>query len=158
MIEFREGDIFKSNCDALVNPVNCVGTMGKGLAAAFKKQFPSNFGHYAQLCRGSRMRVGEVYPFQDRLYKSGFTVPVWVINLPTKMSWRNPSEIRWIIEGLDALKEWAETAPVKTIAVPALGCGLGELDWHEVKQVMIDNLSQVPNVTFVVFEPFPADR
>lgn len=125
MMRVLINDIFQSKAQTLVNTVNCVGIMGKGLALEFKKRFPDMFKDYAERCTRGEVRLGKPY-----VYKS--LLPPWIINFPTKEHWRSVSNLQDITRGLDYLvnhyKEWGITS----LAVPPLGCGEGQLEWRIV--------------------------
>lgn len=143
MIEFRQGGIFESGAEALVNPVNCVGVMGKGLALQFKKQYPDNFRFYAAACKSGNVRTGQVFVFEkDEKY---------IINFPTKQHWRDPSRIEYIKSGLQDLAEAVRVMGIKSVALPMLGCGLGGLNWVEVKPLIVDALQNIES-QIIVFE------
>jgi O-acetyl-ADP-ribose deacetylase (regulator of RNase III) len=121
----HQGNIFDSGCMALVNPVNCQGVMGKGLAKEFKKRFPHNFKVYKIGCSSGYVRTGKVFPCSDNQQI--------IINFPTKDDWRKPSEYEYIEKGLKDLVETLKDLPfITSIAIPPLGCGLGGLDWDKV--------------------------
>ena len=141
-IEYSDGDIFKSGCQALVCPVNCVGVMGKGLALEFKKRWPWYYEDYKLGCSRGYLKIGKVRHFRQ---EGGPTL----ISFPTKMHWRDKSLIFSVKLGLVDLKGWftrhgtvgakpgtVGAKPPKSIAVPALGCGLGGLKWEEVKPLI----------------------
>jgi O-acetyl-ADP-ribose deacetylase (regulator of RNase III)/uncharacterized protein YwgA len=140
------GDLFKSRAQTLVNTVNCVGIMGKGIAQTFKLQYPAMFDDYVKRCARKEVRLGEPYPYYD----SSGTV---VINFPTKNHWRSPSRLVDIERGLDYFvahyKEWG----VKTVAFPPLGCGNGGLEWEEVGPLMFRKLHQI-DVGIEVYAPY----
>jgi O-acetyl-ADP-ribose deacetylase (regulator of RNase III)/uncharacterized protein YwgA len=123
--QIKIGNILESNAQTLVNTVNCVGIMGKGIAADFKKRFPDMFADYKSRCDDGLLRPGEPY-----IYKS--TIKPWIINFPTKDHWRSVSKLKDIEKGVDLIlnkyKEWG----VNSLAVPPLGCGSGQLDWRDV--------------------------
>lgn len=145
MIRFQDGDIFRQKAEALVNPVNCVGTMGKGLALEFKRRYPRNFQLYQAACRRGELRPGTVLtvPEGDRL----------IVNLPTKRHWRDPSRIGDVRSGLQALAEEVRAKGIKSLAVPALGAGLGGLPWEEVREVIAETLEGLEDVDITVLEP-----
>lgn len=152
MIEVLIGDIFESNAQTLVNTVNCVGVMGKGIALEFKKRFPAMFQDYSGRCARGEVKLGEPY-----LYKS--VVPPWILNFPTKDHWRSLTKIQDIIDGLDYLiahhREWSITS----IAVPPLGSGHGQLEWRIVGPVLFQNLSLM-DIDVELFAPYgtPTDQ
>lgn len=126
VIQDSKLSILDSTADAIVNPVNCQGTMGKGLAKAIKEKFPVAFNAYKEQCDAGLMRIGMVHLVAIR-QKS----PRYIINFPTKLEWSRPSEVGWIAEGLIDLKSMLNhEQSIKTIAIPALGCGLGGLDFE----------------------------
>lgn len=120
----ENGDIFNSDCQYLVNPVNTVGVMGKGLALDFKNKFPDNFKKYRKYCKSGEFTVGKLLIISENNKK--------IVNFPTKLHWKNNSEINYILEGLAKLKTAIEKYNIKSIAMPKLGCGLGGLDWNIV--------------------------
>ena len=146
MIEIVQGDIFASACHAMVNPVNCVGVMGKGLALAFKKRWPSMFVDYQRACRNGTLAIGRMHPYQ-------VSDGVWVINFPTKDHWRNPSKLEYIEKGLEDLKQCVRSIGLTSVAIPALGCGLGELDWPLVKARIHLLGAALPEVLIKLYEP-----
>lgn len=120
----ENGNIFNSDCQYLVNPVNTVGVMGKGLALDFKNKFPDNFKKYRKYCKSGEFTVGKLLIISENNKK--------IVNFPTKLHWKNKSEINYILEGLAKLKTAIEKYNIKSIAMPKLGCGLGGLDWNIV--------------------------
>src|SRR5947208_5266012 len=155
MIEFRSGDILKSEAEALVNAVNCVGVMGRGIALQFKNAFPENFKAYAAACKRGEAQPGRMFVFGT----GQLTPPRYIINFPTKRHWRGKSRIEDIQAGLADLVEVVRTRNIRSIAVPPLGSGLGGLDWAEVRPLIERALAALPEVDVVVFEPGggPAD-
>lgn len=147
-IEYRDGSIFDSGCEALVNPVNCKGVMGAGLALQFKNRFSRMFVEYQRACRRGLLQPGTVQPVKVSSAES----PQWVLNLATKDDWRNKSEMTWIEQGLGDLRRFLLSAGIKSVAVPALGCGYGELDWSKVRQ-LIELRLQGLDATVVVYPP-----
>ena len=155
MIEYKTGDIFAEEVEALVNTVNCVGVMGRGIALQFKRVFPENFAAYAAHCRHGEMRPGRVFVFETNELAS----PRYIINFPTKRHWRGKSRIADIESGLQSLVEEIRARDVRSIAIPPLGSGLGGLDWSEVRARIQAALGKLDGVKIVVFEPGggPAD-
>ena len=131
--EIVNGSVFDQGCAALVNPVNTMGVMGAGLALEFKTRFPINFTLYAEACRKGEVKAGKVF-----MAKAG---SVWIVNFPTKKHFRDPSRMEWIEDGLDDLVEALSGRSIHSVALPALGCGLGGLKWKDVRPVMVDKLS-----------------
>lgn len=136
MIKVIIGDIFKSNAQTLVNTVNCVGVMGKGLALEFKKRFPTMFKDYYKRCKREDVQLGKPY-----LYK-GFVAP-WILLFPTKQDWRSLSRIFDIERGLRYLELHYKDWGITSIAVPPLGCGLGELEWAIVGRTLYRHLKKL---------------
>lgn len=120
----ENGDIFNSSCEYLVNPVNTVGVMGKGLALSFKNKFPNNFKKYKKYCNSGDFVVGKLLITSENNKK--------IINFPTKIHWKDNSRIGFIIDGLKKLKIAIEKRDIKSVAMPKIGCGLGGLDWNLV--------------------------
>ena len=147
-MEFVQGDLLEAEAEALVNAVNTVGTMGKGIARAFKTAFPDNYRAYARACRAGEVEVGRVFAFERR--GAG---PRWIVNFPTKQHWRNASRIEWIDDGLRDLRAFIEARTVRSIAVPALGCGLGGLDWSVVRPRIEAALGDLDGTRVLVYEP-----
>jgi len=148
MIKFREDnsffgdDIFEyvhiPNV-ALVNPVNCIGVMGKGLAAEFKSKYPDNFKAYAEHCKQSRLKPGGVFWYQDDQSE------VTIANLATKNHWREPSLLHWIVEGVKNLFNY--NGP---LVIPMIGCGLGGLHWPDVRAIIVKHLTGHPHDIYVL--------
>ena len=149
MIKFVTGNIFNSDVEAIVNTVNCVGVMGRGIALQFKKHYPDNFNAYVLACKRNEVVPGKMFIFElDQL-----TAPKYIINFPTKRHWRGASRIEDIEAGLANLKEVILERQISTIALPPLGAGLGGLDWNVVREKITTELSQLYNVDITVFEP-----
>jgi len=149
MIQFTQGDILQAETEALVNTVNCVGVMGRGIALQFKNIFPANFRAYAQACK-----LGEVQPGQMFVFDTGkLTPPRYVINFPTKRHWRGKSRLSDIETGLDALVAEVTRRGIRSLAIPPLGSGLGGLDWAAVRRLIEQALEKLPEVNTLVFEP-----
>jgi O-acetyl-ADP-ribose deacetylase (regulator of RNase III) len=149
MIEITRGNLLTSRTDALVNTVNCVGYMGKGIALQFKQAFPANFKTYEAACA-----AGEVVPGRMLIHDNGGLVnPRWIINFPTKRHWRSKSRLDDVEAGLLALVADVQRLGIRSIAVPPLGCGLGGLDWAEVRPLIEQVFLAVPEVHVLLFEP-----
>ena len=149
MIELRRGDLLKQNAEALVNAVNCVGVMGRGIALQFRKAFPENFKIYEAACKRGEVKPGEMLVFDTHQV----TNPRYIINFPTKRHWRDQSRITDIESGLEALVDEVKDRGILAIAVPALGCGLGGLKWSEVRPRIEKAFAKVPDVQVWLFEP-----
>jgi O-acetyl-ADP-ribose deacetylase (regulator of RNase III) len=135
----HQGDIFNSGCMALVNPVNCKGVMGKGLAKEFKKRFPRNFQIYKDKCAEGHLQTGRILIHQENGHI--------IMNFPTKDDWRSPSEYHYIDSGMKFLATQLKFLPfITSIAIPPLGCGLGGLDWtivcEGIKHGLLDVLGE----------------
>ena len=150
MLTFVTGDIFDQPADVLVNPVNCVGVMGRGLALQFKRRYPAVFRAYRQACRD-----GELCPGRVLLLPTGSDRPRAIAHFSTKRHWRDPSRIEDIDAGLCHLATTIRRLRVPSIAVPPLGCGLGGLDWHTVRPLIAARLHGL-DCAVAVFEPGPA--
>jgi O-acetyl-ADP-ribose deacetylase (regulator of RNase III) len=132
-----QGDIFRSKATTLVNPVNCMGVMGAGLALAFKKRFPAMYVEYHDLCTRGQVRPGKPHLFRDI---SG----TQILNLPTKVDWRDQSKLELIEAGLQWFRENYEVKGIVSAAFPALGCGLGGLCWDDVLPLLEKYLCDLP--------------
>ena len=152
MIRFETGDIIAADVAALVNPVNCVGAMGRGLALQFKRAFPENFRAYAAACARGEVRPGRMFLFETGTLAN----PRYIINFPTKRHWRAKSRMEDIEAGLDALADLIRERDIASVAVPPLGSGLGGLDWGSVRQRIEEALGSLKDVDVVVFEPHGA--
>lgn len=149
MIEYKNGDIFQADAEALINTVNCVGVMGRGLALQFKHAFPENFKAYAAACKRDEVRPGQMFVF-DTGQLSG---PRYIINFPTKRHWRGKSRMEDIEAGLQALVEIIRQNNISSIAIPPLGSGLGGLKWEEVRLRIEAALQPLEDVKVVIYEP-----
>lgn len=149
MIEFRTGDILKSDAEALVNTVNCVGVMGRGIARQFKEAFPRNFKAYEAACRREEVRPGQMFVFETEAMVN----PRYIINFPTKRHWRGKSRMEDIESGLVALVEEIQSRNIRSIALPPLGAGLGGLNWSDVRRRVETALGGLIEVQVAVFEP-----
>ncbi|MFB4306783.1 macro domain-containing protein [Actinomadura sp. GTD37] len=136
MIIERSGDLLRDDAQALVNPVNTAGVMGKGLALQFKRAFPANFTSYAEACADGRLRPGKVLAVQIGDER-------WVINFPTKRHWRSASRLEDIEAGLSDLSRTLTELDISSVAVPPLGCGHGGLAWGAVHPLITDRLGSL---------------
>lgn len=154
MIKETRGDILKADVEALVNTVNCVGVMGRGIALQFKKSYPENFNFYKKVCDDKGLSPGKVLVYDlDR-----FINPRYIINFPTKQHWKGKSKLEYIDAGLKALVNEIQRLDIKSIAIPPLGCGLGGLDWQEVRSRIETALSELSNVEVILYEPAGAPK
>ena len=147
MIEYKDGNILDEKVDAIVNAVNCVGVMGKGLAKQFKNKYPSNFKSYVLACL-----VGDVQPGKLHIFDTE-GIPKYIVNLPTKKHWCSNSSLEYINLGLKELINFITKHNIQSIAIPAIGCGLGGLKWDDVRSLIELHMNQVHNVRVVIFNP-----
>ena len=148
-ITFKTGNILDDDVAALVNPVNCVGVMGAGLAKQFKKKYPDMFEEYVEACNSGTFKIGNVHAFAaaDGHY---------ILNFPTKYDWRDPSKVDYINDGLNTLYTALPNLGIRSIAIPPLGCGLGGLEWEVVKPMIVgwhDQLNEVWEFELNLYEP-----
>ena len=149
MIQYTQGNLLDADVEAVVNTVNTVGVMGKGIALMFKERFPQNMSAYAKACKAEEVTTGKMFVTQ-----TGELIGLkWVVNFPTKKHWRNPSKMEWIISGLEDLKRFIVENDVQSIAIPPLGAGNGKLQWAEVKPHIERILSDLGDVEVIVYEP-----
>ncbi len=149
MISFKTGNIFESNAEALVNTVNTVGVMGKGVALQFKKAYYNNYKAYVEACKNNEIRIGKLFVFKDSNLSSG---EKYIINFPTKKDWRKPSEYCFIEAGLDDLADIIKKYNIKSLAIPPLGAGNGGLEWEKVKRIIKQKLENIES-DVIVYEP-----
>jgi O-acetyl-ADP-ribose deacetylase (regulator of RNase III) len=151
MMRFTKGNLLDADVEAVVNTVNTVGVMGKGIALMFKERFPKNYEAYAAACKAGEVRIGRMFVSSvDEL-----DGPRWVINFPTKQHWRAPTKLEWVRAGLEALKDVIRDKHIRSIAIPPLGCGNGGLDWDVVRPMIEEVLGDFVDVEIVVYEPTP---
>ena len=154
MIQFVSANLLEADVEALVNTVNCVGVMGKGIALQFKQAFPDNYKVYRRACERK-----EVVPGKMLVVETGqFTNPRYIINFPTKRHWRGKSKIEDVEAGLDALSAEIERRGITSVAIPPLGCGNGGLDWGVVRTCIEHALARLHGVSVLVFEPKGAPK
>ncbi|MFZ1426776.1 MAG: macro domain-containing protein [Geminicoccaceae bacterium] len=149
MIRFTEGNLLDAKAEALVNTVNTVGVMGKGIALMFKEAFPENTKAYEIACKEKLVKTGKMF-VTERHQLMG---PRWIINFPTKEHWRNPSRLEWIKAGLNDLRRVIQENDIHSIALPPLGSGNGGLNWPEVKSLVQEMLGKLADVDVIVYEP-----
>jgi O-acetyl-ADP-ribose deacetylase (regulator of RNase III) len=152
MIRFTRGNLLKAPSEALVNTVNEVGVMGKGIALMFRDAFPSNASEYMKAAKEKKVKVGQMFVTEN----PEFSGPRWIINFPTKKHWRHPSKIGWIREGLDDLVRVIKEMGIRSIAIPPLGAGAGGLEWSDVRSAIESAMAVVPDVEVLVYEPTAA--
>ena len=149
MIRYTQGNLLDAPTEALVNTVNEVGVMGKGIALMFRETFPANTEAYEKAVEAREVRVGRMFVTENR----ALVGPRWIINFPTKKHWRNPSKLEWVQEGLRDLAAVLRKHNIRSVAVPPLGCGNGGLDWMMVKREIEAALAELPDVDVLVYQP-----
>ena len=149
MVSEEHGNLLEATADALVNTVNTVGVMGKGIALQFKQAYPANFRAYEAACRRGEVRLGRMFTYETGLLEA----PRFIINFPTKGHWRARSKLSDIRAGLADLREVISDRDIRSIAIPPLGCGNGGLDWHDVQPLIIEALGDLPDVLVIVYPP-----
>lgn len=150
MIHFKQTNLLQSDAEALVNTVNMVGIMGKGIALQFKETFPLNFKLYQKACKAGDVRIGKMFVTET----GQLTGTKYVINFPTKTDWRSNTKLEYISAGLDDLLKVIEEKNITSIALPPLGCGNGGLDWKDVRPIIESKLLTVSDkINIEVYEP-----
>lgn len=149
MISFTQGNLLEARAQALVNTVNTVGVMGKGIALMFKERFDDNYRQYTAACKSMQLQTGHMFITRP----AELDGPRWIVNFPTKQHWRSPSKLEWIIEGLQDLRKFLLENNVKSIAIPPLGAGNGGLVWDLVKPEIERALGDLHDIEITVFEP-----
>ncbi|MCZ4319163.1 macro domain-containing protein [Aequorivita viscosa] len=148
-MKFVKGNLLNADTQAIVNTVNTVGIMGKGIALQFKERFPQNFRAYAAACKRGEVKTGEMFVFTE----TDLQGEKIIINFPTKQEWYRKSQYSWIEEGLKDLVRVIEEMDIKSISLPPLGCGNGGLKWEKVKLLLNNYLGSLKNVDVIIFEP-----
>lgn len=151
MIEYTQGNLLEADVEALVNTVNTVGVMGKGIALMFKEAFPENLAAYEAACQRQEVVTGRMFVTEQEALLG----PRWIINFPTKQHWRARTRMEWIDAGLEDLKRVIHERGIRSIALPPLGCGNGGLNWDDVKPRIEAALGELDDVRVLVFEPTP---
>ena len=149
MITYTQGNLLESHAEALVNTVNTVGVMGKGIALMFRERFDRNFNLYAAACKGKQVKVGQMFVTET----GELDGPRWIINFPTKDHWKGNSRLEWVESGLEDLKRVLRARKIRSVAVPPLGAGNGGLDWPTVRARIESTLSDLEDVEVIVYEP-----
>jgi len=150
MTKFTRGNLLEADVEALVNAVNTVGVMGKGIALQFRQAFPENYEAYRRACKSGEVRIGKMF-----VVSTGYlTNPRYIINFPTKRHWRDKSKLEYIRDGLKDLIYIVKKKNISSIAIPPLGCGLGGLRWEDVRPLIIEVFKSVPNMEVLVYEPY----
>lgn len=154
MITYGIGDLLKADTQALVNAVNCVGVMGKGIALQFKRTYPETFSAYQTACEQGEVKIGSMFVTRTgRDYG-----PQYIINFPTKTHWRNPSRLAYIDAGLTDLLRTVQDLHITSIAIPALGAGNGGLSWDHVHARLSATFDAIPDVHAVLYPPLAQQK
>ncbi len=149
MIEFKQGNLLEEKAEALVNTVNCVGVMGKGIALQFKRAYPENFRQYQKACKAGEVRPGSMFTVTTgSIFNSRY-----IINFPTKRHWKGKSKLEDIKAGLTSLVAEVQRLNITSIAIPPLGCGNGGLNWTDVRPLIESTFVALPDVRVIIFEP-----
>ena len=149
MIRYTTGNLLDAEVDALVNTVNCVGVMGKGIALQFRQAWPENYEEYRRACQHEEVRPGRMF-----IHDTGRLVkPRFIINFPTKKHWKGKSRIEDVASGLDAMVAEIRERGIRSIALPPLGCGNGGLDWGVVRSLIENKLRDLDDVEVLIYEP-----
>lgn len=154
MIKITNGNILKADTEALVNTVNCIGFMGRGIALQFKKAYPENFNAYSKICKEKKLHPGMVFTYRLPTLAG----PKYIINFPTKRHWKGKSKLEDIEQGLPALVQEIEKLGIRSISIPPLGCGLGGLSWETVRPLIEESLSGLTDVEVDLYEPRGAPK
>lgn len=149
MITYTKGNLLEADVDALVNTVNTVGVMGKGIALMFKERFTGNFKQYAAACKEDQVQTGKMFV----VHQDALLGPQWIVNFPTKQHWRSKSKMEWIVDGLQDLRIFLIENKVKSVALPPLGAGNGGLSWGAVREQIEVALADIEGVEVIVYEP-----
>ena len=155
MISTRTGSLFDSGAEALVNPVNCQGAAGRGLALEFRQRYRGNYQAYLSACHSRLLRPGVILTY---ISSTLILHPRYIINFPTKDDWRQPSRASYIRDGLLALTIEIQRLSIKSVAIPALGCGLGGLLWPEVRVMVESAFDTLPQINVFLYEPSEPQR
>jgi O-acetyl-ADP-ribose deacetylase (regulator of RNase III) len=149
MIEEGKGNLLDADVEALVNTVNTVGVMGKGVALQFKIAYPAMFKEYQKACKLGQVKIGNMFVYQN----STISNPKFIINFPTKVHWKQDSDLNYVSKGLKDLIIEIKSRNIKSIALPPLGCGMGGLNWIEVLPLIRQAFKNIPDVKILVFPP-----
>ena len=149
MLKLKRGNLLEEKTEALVNTVNCVGVMGRGVALQFKRAFPENFKRYQKACKNEELQPGQMFTVTTE----SLLAPRYIINFPTKRHWRQKSHLEDIQAGLIALVKEVKALDIRSIAIPPLGCGNGGLNWTDVKPLIVQAFEPLPEVEVILFEP-----
>lgn len=153
MIHYTQGNLLDAEVEALVNTVNTVGIMGKGIALMFKEAFPENFRLYAAACKQGEVQIGRMFVTERPPFVGSSGGPRWIINFPTKGHWRDRTRLEWVETGLADLTRVLQEKAIRSVALPPLGCGNGGLDWSAVRPLIEKALAGLPSIEVLVYEP-----
>ncbi len=148
--EMITGNLFDSDCQTITNAANCVGVMGKGIALEFKLRYPDMYSDYVERCKQKTFKIGQCYVYKSRLLP-------WILNFPTKSHWRQRSKLEDVQVGLDHLAANVADWGITSLAIPAIGCGLGGLDWTVVRSEILTRLQSL-GIRIVLYQPKEANR
>jgi O-acetyl-ADP-ribose deacetylase (regulator of RNase III) len=151
MIHYTTGNLLEADVEAMVNAVNTVGVMGKGIALQFKQRFPENYRQYEAACKAGQVVTGTMFVTEV----NELIGPRWIINFPTKQHWRDPSQLTWIKTGLKELSRVLTDHGIRSVAIPALGAGNGGLDWALVRPLIEQALGDL-EAEVIVYQPRPS--
>lgn len=154
MIRITNGNLLGAKAEALVNTVNTVGVMGKGIALQFKRAYPDNFKAYAKAAKAGQVQIGRMFVFERGLVD----LPHYIINFPTKEHWRGPSKLEYIESGLEDLVRVIRERQIRSVAMPALGSSNGGLSWDKVRPLIERALGGLEGVEVLLFEPHPEGK
>ncbi len=149
MITYRQGNLLEAPVEAVVNTVNTVGVMGRGIALMFKERYPENFKAYARACKAGELQIGRMFVTPTNELEG----PQWITNFPTKKHWRSPSQIEWVDQGLQDLVQVVKQKNIQSLALPPLGCGNGGLEWRDVRPLIEDAMAELAGVEVIAYEP-----
>jgi len=155
MIHYTQGNLLDADVEALVNTVNTVGIMGKGIALMFKEAFPENFRLYAAACKQGEVQIGRMFVTERPPLAGSSRGPRWIINFPTKRHWRDRTRLEWVEAGLADLARVLQENAIRSVALPSLGCGNGGLEWSTVRPMIEQALAGLPSVEVLAYEPTP---
>ena len=151
MIRIVDGNIFEADTQGVVNPVNCVGVMGAGLAKKFANFYPEMEAEYKEMCKEGKLKPGKIFVWVIDTYDE----LLYIFNFPTKDHWKDPSKMEYIRKGTSALIRTMKEHEVHSVAIPAIGCGLGGLKWDDVADEIIKQFQRVPDKTVWLYPPRP---
>lgn len=149
MITYAAGDLLRADTHALVNTVNCVGVMGKGIALQFKRRYPDTFTAYEKACKRGDVVIGSMFVTETGHLEN----PQYIINFPTKKHWRAPSQLSYIDAGLTDLVRVVRERSITSIAIPPLGVGNGGLNWQDVHPKLQQAFCELSDVRVVLYVP-----